>query len=273
LCDELATVWQWDIRQAHPGFVKRMAGKPDKTDHGDARILADLVRLDYVPEVWLAPPAIRDLKRVTRHRQQLVDQRRAEKLRLRSLLRECRVKLAANPWTRAWWKQLHVTALPENARWVAGRHEAAIRRLDAEIAEVETRLESLVTDDPIVVKLRLQKGIGLITAAVLRAEIGCFDRFRHGKQLARYCGLTPRNASSGERQADAGLVKAGSVQLRTVLIEAAHRLARLDPRWKQFKADLRARGKSGSVIAAAVANRWVRGLLHQMKTETPATAA
>ena len=117
-----------------------------------------------------------------------------------------------------------------------------------------------MADDPTVANLlRQQEGIGLITAAVMRAEIGRFDRFRNGKQLSRYCGLTPRNASSGQRQADADLVKAGNVHLRTVLIEAAHRLARLDPRWKAYGQSLRASGKSGSVVAAAIANRWVRG--------------
>ena len=53
-----------------------------------------------------------------------------------------------------------------------------------------------------------------------------FDRFRNGKQLARLCGVTPWNASSGERQADAGFIKAGNRDLRRVLIEAAHRLRR-----------------------------------------------
>ena len=62
---------------------------------------------------------------------------------------------------------------------------------------------------------------GAVTAWALRAEIGRFDRFHDGKQLARYCGLSPRNASSGQRQADAGLIKAGSELLRATLIEAA----------------------------------------------------
>ena len=79
-------------------------------------------------------------------------------------------------------------------------------------------------------KLRTFQGIGLITAAVMRAEIGQFDRFQTGKQLSKFCGVTPRNASSGNRQADAGLLKAGSQQLRMVVIEAAHRLMRLDDR-------------------------------------------
>jgi transposase len=264
LADELATRRGWDIRQAHPGFVSRMRSSPDKSDWADARVLADLTRVGYLPTVWLAPEPIRELRRVTRYRQQLVDQRRAIKLRVRAVLRECRVKLLATGWTKAWLAALAEAVLPKFARWVIDQHLRHLKFYVAEIAAADALIAELVADDPTVAKLRQQAGIGLITAAVMRAEIGRFDRFRNGKQLSRYCGLTPRNASSGQRQADAGLVKAGNVHLRTVLIEAAHRLARLDPRWKAYGQSLRANGKSGSVVAAAIANRWVRTLPHVM---------
>jgi transposase len=264
LADELASRYGWDIRQAHPGFVSKMRAHPDKTDWADARVLADLTRVGYLPEVWLAPEPIRELKRVTRYRQQVVNERRAVKLRVRAVLRDCRVKLLATAWTRAWSAALAEAPLPSEARWVIDQHLAALAHLGERIAAADERIAGLVADDPVVAKLVQQPGIGLVTAAVMRAEIGSFTRFRNGKQLARYCGLTPRNASSGTRQADAGLVKAGNEYLRAVLIEAAHRLGRLDARWKAMKEDLRTRGKSGSVTAAAVANRWVRGLVHQM---------
>lgn len=90
------------------------------------------------------------------------------------------------------------------------------------------------------------------------------SRFRSGKQAARFCGLTPRNASSGLKQADAGLVCASNAALRAVLIETAHRLMRYDPRWSTLGQSLKARGKPGSVTAAAIANRWVRWLHHQL---------
>ena len=77
-------------------------------------------------------------------------------------------------------------------------------------------------------------GIGPITAITMRAEIARFERFNTGKQLARYCGLTPRNASSRQRQADAGLVKAGNTQLRMVIIQAAQRLINFNPHWNRF---------------------------------------
>ena len=91
------------------------------------------------------------------------------------------------------------------------------------------------------------------------------ERFRSGKQLARFCGLTPRNASSGLKQSDAGLIRAANTVLRSIVIEAAHRLMRVDPHWSRLGQSLKNRGKPGSVATAAVANRWVRWLYHQLK--------
>src|SRR5690606_20883241 len=107
----------------------------------------------------------------------------------------------------------------------------------------------------------------------LRAEVGRFDRFDYGKQLSRFCGVTPRNASSGARQADAGLIRAGNPALRHVLIELAHRLIRMrDQRWAKLAADLLQRGKPKNVVVAAVANRWVRWLHHELRRENLAPA-
>jgi transposase len=139
--------------------------------------------------------------------------------------------------------------------------------LKRRVTQAERRLGEATADDALVAKLLTQKGIGLITAVTMRAEIGQFERFASGKQLSRFCGLSPRNASSGTRQADAGLIKAGNPQLRTVLIEAAHRLVRYQKRWVVFATDLRRRGKPMCVVIAAVANRWMRWLYHHMQPE------
>jgi transposase len=156
--------------------------------------------------------------------------------------------------------------LGEQSRWVIDRQLRRLDQTNRELAMTERRLAKTTAHDPVVQKLLMQKGVGLITAVTLRAEIGRFDRFRTGKQLARFCGVTPRNASSGKRQADAGLIKAGNPQLRAVLIETAHRLMRFDARWVVLGSSLRYRTRSGSIAAAAVANRWVRWLFHQMRT-------
>jgi transposase len=93
----------WSVSLAHPGFVARMKQNPDKTDYADARLLADLLRVGYLPKVWLAPERLRRFRRLVRYRQQLVDQRRDVKLRIRALLRENRLRASGpSPWTVAW---------------------------------------------------------------------------------------------------------------------------------------------------------------------------
>ena len=267
LADELATKHGWVINLAHPGYVARMKQTPDKTDWTDARVLADLVRVGYLPKVWLAPEDVRQLRTLTRYRQQLVNQRRDVKLRVTALLRDARVvEPAYRRWGKAWmWWLTTADGLGNEGRWVIDRHLEELRELDEKIAKVEARLTEVTAEDPVVARLRKLRGIGSVTAWVLRAEIGRFDRFTTGKQLARYCGLSPRNASSGQRQADAGLIKAGNEHLRAVIIEASHRLIRYDSRWKALAATMRKAGKPPCVIVAAVGNRWMRWLFYQVE--------
>jgi transposase len=269
LAEELVSCAGWSVDLAHPGYVQRMKQNPDKTDYQDAQLVADLERIGYLPRVWLAPQHIRELRQVVRYRLQLTEQRRATKLRVRALLREqrCRAPQGVNAWTKAWdhWLR-HTAELSAEGRWVANQHLQELACLATRIRQVEKRLERLTANDVEVQRLQQQVGIGPVTAWTIRAEIGHFDRFRTGKQLARFCGLSPRNASSGQRQADAGLIRAANPALRTVLIEAAHRLVNYDRYWQKFAQRLRAAGKPGSVVAAAVANRWIRRLYHEMKT-------
>ena len=266
LADALIQATGWDVQLCHPGYVRRLRQNPDKTDWSDARLLADLVRVGYLPRVWLAPPAVRDLRAVVRYRQQVVDRLRNTKLRIRALLREHRVSdVPRTLWTRrglAWLAQL--PSLPTFAGWVLRQHLAELASDVALLGRVAVQLREALAQDALVAALLEQPGIGLVTACVLRAEIGSFRRFQTGKQLARFCGVSPCNASSGARQADAGLIRGCSRLLRDTLMEAAHRLARCDPRWRAMKAQLRARGKAGSLIAAAIANRWTRGLFHTL---------
>ena len=270
LAEELASERGLSIDLAHPGYVARMKRSPDKTDLGDAHLLADLTRINYLPKVWLAPESIRRLRRLMRHRAQLVRRRKDVKLRIRGLLRENRQRCQdANPWTKAWigWLR-HEADLAETDHWLAEDHLVELASLTTRIKAVEARVQTEINDDPVVAKLMKLSGVGLVTAVTMRAEIGRFNRFDTGKQLARFCGVTPRNASSGQRQADAGLIKAGNPELRRVLIELAHRLIRtFDPRWASLAASMLLRGKPKNVVVAAVANRWVRWLHHELRRE------
>lgn len=264
LADELVAAG-WQVSLAHAAYVHKLKQSPDKTDWSDARLLADLLRVGYLPQVWLPPREVRQLRHVLRHRQQLAERRRSLKQRVGALLRAERIAFTGSRWTKAWLQAVRTCAdLGAEGLWVVQELLDELTHVQQRLDRVEARLEELTKEDPFVKQLLGYHGIGLITAATLRAELGTMSRFRSGKQLSRFCALSPRNASSGQKQADAGVIQAGNRELRRVLIETAHRLMRCDRRWHELGARLKARGKPGNVAAVAVANRWVRWLYHQL---------
>lgn len=267
---ELAETTGWRVRLAHPQGVHQLKKGPDKTDAGDAWHLANLLRVGYLPEVWLADEATRQLRRLVRYRAGLAEQRKAVKLQVAALLREERIPngSGAGPWTKTWLSRVRTVPLGEHSRWVLAEQLRRLQALDEDLAAVERRMEEAVEHDATVRTLREQEGVGLVTAVVLRAVVGRFDRFRNGKQLARYCGLSPCNASSGKRQADAGLVDTAHDVLRPLLIQLAKRLPRHVPRWRELQGKL-ARGKPANVVSAALANRWLRWLHHLLVPPAP----
>lgn len=276
LAEELVMKAGWDVQLAHPLYVAKMKRSPDKSDYTDARLLADLSRVGYVPPAWLPPAEIRDLRQLVGYRQGLVDQRRAMKLRVGALLREQRVQVPQEHgrWSKPWVQFIRETKeLSDHARWILGQTldelEAQSRRIEASVE----RLRQATEHDAVVARLQEQKGVGEVTSWVLRAYVGDFHRFANGKQLSRYCGLSPCNASSGGRQADSGLVRAANRILRATIIQAAHRLIRTDEkRWGRLAVSMRARGKAACVTVAAVGNRWMRNVFHAMTKEAKAKA-
>lgn len=269
LAEELIERLEWSVTLAHPGIVSRMKQNPEKSDWADAHILADLMRLGYLPRVWLAPIEIRQLRSLVRYRYQQVKQQTRLKLRIRALLREHRIPKPNEfgAWSLMWFVWLKCLELDDVTRFLMDQYLEELREVQEKIAAVKKLLFARTRNDALIAKLLKLDGIGPITAITMRAEIARFDRFDTGKQLSRFCGLTPRNASSGKRQADAGLVKAGNPQLRMVIIQAAQRLINFNPHWGRFAARLMQRGKPRNVAVAAVANRWIRRLYHQMQPE------
>lgn len=266
---QLIETTQWTVRLAHPSAVNRLKSGPNKTDEGDAWHLANLLRVGYLPEVWLADDATRQLRRLVRYRQGLADQRKDIKLRIGALLREERIgnTSGGNPWTKPWMAWLKTIQLGEQSRWVLDQEIQRLDQAEKDLLAVQKRMEEATQGDAVVEKLMTQAGIGVITAVILRAVIGRFDRFHSGKQLACYCGVTPCNASSGKRQADAGLMEAGNDILRPILIQLAKRLPRHEARWRELHQKLRLT-KGANVASAAIANRWLRRLYHEMVSKT-----
>lgn len=159
--------------------------------------------------------------------------------------------------------------LSESVRWIIEEMLEQMEVVGKWIEKAQERLREATASQELLGRLRKIEGVGEVTAWTLLAHIGRFDRFKNGKQLARYCGLSPKNSSSGEREADGGLIHACCKSLRAVLIQAAQRLMRSDGRWKALGKKMLERGKPRCLVTAAIANRWVRSMHHRM-LEAPA---
>src|SRR5258706_9390854 len=142
LADELIAKAGWPVDLAHPGYVRRMKRSPDKHDHGDAHVLADLQRVGYLPKVWLAPACVRELRRLVRFRQQLADRKRDVKLRIGAVLRELRLNGPGTRWTKPWLAWLAGVELGGGGStpFVIDQHPAELSGLKDRIAATETRL-------------------------------------------------------------------------------------------------------------------------------------
>src|SRR5262245_9943186 len=174
----------WNVRLAHASAVHRLKQGPDKSDHDDAWHLANLIRVNYLPQVWLADQQTRQLRHLVRYRQSLVADAKDIKLRIRSLLKEEGVleTCSQGAWTKGWIAWLKKVSLPEQSRWILDQQLDLLENLQQKISEVDKRMEEATRDDATVEKLLQEEGVGRVTAVMMRATIGRFDRFRNGKQ-------------------------------------------------------------------------------------------
>ncbi len=135
----------WPLIMAHPGYVARMKHNPDKTDYGDAKMLAELSRAGLIPPVWLPPQNVRDLRLLIRLRADLVGTVRAVKTRLLAVLRQQRVVEPGGfgRWCKKWlaWLGGKDCALSDQGRFVVGIYLEELTALRTRIAGVEARLQ------------------------------------------------------------------------------------------------------------------------------------
>ena len=262
----------WDVRIANAVKVKGLAPLACKTDKIDCWVLAELARLDLVPEVWLPDPEVRAERERARFRLHLVKHRSALKNRVHSILFQHGV---ANPGSDLFGaggrRLLARLRLPEPWASTLQASLALIDSLDEQITACERQLRHLGDDHPYIRLLVTCPGIGWILAFTISAEIGDIHRFPTPRKLVGYSGLTPKVDQSGERDRRGPLRKNGPDHLRWALIEAAHTAGR-HPHYRPIVERMRARHgrKRGSKIAAIeIARRQTEAIWHMLTRNQP----
>lgn len=238
---------------AHPYQVKLIWQARAKTDPIDARKLADLLRSNLLPAVWVPSPKVRAHRKLLRGRAYLVRLRTSLKNRIHGhLTSENRRTEVTDLYGKAGRTWLATVALSEMGRIQVDLLLELVDQLDLRIKRLDRRVLRLVQDDPVAQLLQTWPGIGPFGAALLLAELGDIRRFRSSHELAAYAGLVPSTQSSGGKTTHGGVGRAGSPWLKWILIEIVQSLKLAPgPVGEQYQRLLRAKGKAKATVAAA----------------------
>jgi transposase len=226
--------WEWlaelleaeghELHLSHPLRTKAIAAARVKTDAVDARTLAHLLRTDLLPEAYVAPRELRDLRDLLRHRIVLTRMRTALKNRVHALLARQGVQHGhADLFGVGGRRFLAGLPLREPARRRLDSLLALINDFDREIEQAKREIDVLARDDPRVEVLCQLRGVGPYTAMLLIAEIGEIARFRSARHLCAWAGLTPTVRSSADHARLGHISRQGSPHIRWALVEAAQK--------------------------------------------------
>ena len=209
-----------------PSLIPRKASERIKTNRRDAESLAKLLRAGELTAVWVPDAAHEAMRDLSRAREAAVDDLKRKRQQISSLLLRHGLHYPAKKtWGkkhRIWLSHLklgHVGTRLAFEELMAAEREAQARvdRLTAAIREAVPEW-SLA---PQVTALQAMRGIELVTAVVVLAEIGDLSRFRSPRELMAYLGLVPSEASTGDSVKRGSITKAGNKRARRVLVEAA----------------------------------------------------
>ena len=213
-----------------PTLVPVKAGDRVKTDRRDALKLARSYRAGDLTPVWVpdaAHEALRDLVRAREAAKK--DQLRARHRLGKFLLRHGR----RPPTPMKAWTQAHLVWVKSAVRFDQAAQEATLLDYIHEVDHVAARIERLegaidaaVQTAParmraVIEALQALRGIALVTAVTIAAEVGELSRFAKPRQLMGYSGAVASEDSSGQRTRRGGITKAGNAHLRRVIVEAA----------------------------------------------------
>lgn len=199
---------------AHPKEVEAIASSETKTDSIDARTLAHLLRTGFVPEAYVPPKDIRELRDKTRLRAKLGNERSRMKAKVRAEMEKYRVELEKNPFTKSGKEKLKETGIEPIDHYLAvlGTIEDRIERLERDFEEIAGDYDEAEL-------LMTIPGISYFSALLMLAEIGDIDRFPDPEKLCSYAGLVPRVYQSGEHRWSGSIKKDRDKFLQWILIE------------------------------------------------------
>lgn len=256
------------VTVGNPLLTRAIAQSKIKTDKIEAEVVGHLLRLDYLPSVWIPDEATRELRRQTGERASLTHDRTRIKNRIHGVLNQ-RLIAAPSPLFNAgglqWLRELQ---LDDVGRRLLDRLLQQLELVEAQIEETHQPLAERAYADPRARLLMTLPGVGLATALALLAAWGDVTRFPSADRAAAYLGLAPSTYQSGEKTYHGHITKQGNAQARWMLVEAAQWVSTHPGPLGHFFRKL-ARKKNRNVAVAATARKLATIAWHMLKNNEP----
>jgi len=241
---------------AHAAAVRQIAEARVKTDRQDIERLLRLLISDIVPEVWVPPVPVRELRGLISYRWRLVKMSTMIQNRLHSLLHRHNIHPPegglGTEGNQAWWEQQAFS--PIEALQVK-QELATLTQIERHKEEIERELGHMSTQDPWSAQsayLMQLPGVGVVITMTTLAAVGDIQRFESPKKLVGYAGLGAGVHDSGKEHRDKPITKSGRKELRWAMIEAAWRAVRSSPYWKkQFETLKRRKHPNQAIVMVA----------------------
>ena len=219
---------------ANPAEVKQIANARVKTDNQDVIRLLRLLIAGMIPEVWVPPVEVRELRALISYRWRLVKMATAIQNRMHSLLHRHNLQAPDGKidtgQNREWWEQVQLSGLE---RLRLNQELKTLRLVREHIVEVEKELGRLSTSERWAkqsVHIMQLPGVGIIVTMTVLSAIGDIQRFPSARKLVGYAGLGAGVHDSGQKHQDKGVTKSGRKELRWALVEAAWQAIRSNAR-------------------------------------------
>ena len=245
-----------EVHLAHPVYLNPFAKKHVKTDKVDARVLAQLLRMDYLPESYVLGKEIRDQRVMIRHHASLVRLRTSIKNRVHALLTREGIELPklSDIFGKRGMEFLRRVKLRQVRREALDNYLEVLKALEERIEEMEAILKerAKITDEA--KWLMSIPGIGYHNALLILSELGEIERFSNPKSMVSYSGLAPKVEQSGDYKRYGHINKHSNGFLRWAFIQSARAAVRSSKpnRFQKIYNKIKARrGEKVAIVATA----------------------
>jgi transposase len=253
---------------AHAGAVRQIAEARVKTDKEDVKRLIRLLIADIVPEVWIPPTEVRELRELISYRNRLVKMGTMVRNRLQSLLHRHNIILPKGKLLDAsWWQEQKMSGME---KMQIEQELVMLEEIDRHKTEVDMELGRQCLREPWgkqAVRLLQLPGFGVVMTMIVLSAIGDIQRFESAKQLVGYAGLGAGVHDSGKEHIEKRITKSGRKELRWALVEAAWQAIRISPYWKdQYEKYLRRMRRPNQAIVV-IARKLLVAVWHVLSKE------